>query len=149
MFQQKRLYLLQKNILTPLKSCVSRRRPVYWEKVIAFFIGPDKEGFRVFRRKRLMSFDLDDRAFRSGCLLLFTSCCQLECRQQDEEWLFVRGRLFFELGDHDIIIVVIVDRVLKIGQLFTHFGGDILVFQRVLDVGHEVTGFDIPDIIAI
>lgn len=40
---------------------------------------------RVFRRKRLMSFDLDDRAFRSGCLLLFTSCCQLECRQQDEE----------------------------------------------------------------
>jgi len=63
--------------------------------------------------------------------------------------LFVRGRLFFELGDHDIIIVVILDRVLKIGQLFTHFGGDILVFQRVLDVGHEVTGFDIPDIIAI
>ena len=61
----------------------------------------------------------------------------------------MRGRLFFELGDHDIIIVVIVDRVLKIGQLFTHFGGDILVFQRVLDVGHEVTGFDIPDIIAI
>ena len=49
--------------------------------------------------------------------------------------MFVRGRLFFELGDHDIIIVVIVDRVLKIGQLFTHFGGDILVFQRVLDVG--------------
>ena len=63
--------------------------------------------------------------------------------------MFVRGRLFFELGDHDIIIVVIVDRVLKMGQLFTDLGCDMLVFQRVVVVGDEVTGFDIPDIIAI